>query len=146
MATYHRGMVEGVLLISLVASAIMTGIIVFVHWVHYPGFALIAPETFPEYHRRHSTATTWIVMPVMLVEAATGLLLLWMLPLGAANVAQGLLVLAVWLSTFCVQVPQHQRLSAGHDARTIGQLVRWNLLRVGLWPARTLLVAWMILR
>jgi hypothetical protein len=53
----------------------------------------------------------------------------------------GLLV-AIWASTFLVQVPLHNALVDGFDAGAHGSLVRTNWVRTIGWSARGLLLTW----
>jgi hypothetical protein len=55
-------------------------------------------------------------------------------------VAAGLL-LAVWGSTFLLQVPCHERLSAGWDEAVHARLVATNWIRTAGWTLRLVLLA-----
>ncbi|MDX1563760.1 MAG: hypothetical protein R3236_00075 [Phycisphaeraceae bacterium] len=134
--------------IHLAATLWMTGLIWFVQTVHYPLFALVGPEDFGEYHRVHVRALGRLVGPVMILEAfcATWLLvvsigtavLIW------AAIGWGLLVI-IWLSTFCLQVPAHRVLSrnTGNPHPTIQSLTAGNWIRTIGWSARSALaMAW----
>jgi len=139
---------DAVLIVSLVSSAMLCGLIWFVQVVHYPLFAAVGTEEFAAYHRRHLSRTTWVVAPLMLLEAATACWLLWSPPAGMGLWVNGLqwgLAGAVWGLTFFVQVPLHGRLSLGFDGAVIAQLVRGNVSRVVLWSVRVVLLAvWML--
>jgi hypothetical protein len=79
----------------------------------------------------------------MLIELGTGVALLWRrpvaMPLTWAWV--GLLLLAVvWASTLALQVPRHDELRHGFDARAHRRLVGGNWLRTAAWTARAALV------
>lgn len=138
-------MVTNLLLLAhQLATSAMFGIIWFVQIVHYPLFANVGSAAFTDYEALHQRRTTWVVMPLMLIEAATALLLLisgWSeldrMILGA-NV--GLLAL-VWLSTFFWQVPLHARLARSFNIAAQRQLVRSNWLRTLLWSVRLVLLA-----
>lgn len=139
---------------SCASAWFMAGLIWFVHVVHYPLFDRVGPEGFPDYHREHSRRTTLVVAPVMLLELlAASVLAALLLPrrpdapllalLALLNLA---LVLAVWASTFLVQVPLHDRLARGPDPALVERLVRTNALRVLLWTARAPIASWIVLR
>lgn len=119
----------------------MTGVIWFVQVVHYPLFRFADPDQFVAFSAAHQSRTTWVVVPLMLVELATALLLVIRPPEGARALAiAGVALLGViWLSTAFVQVPLHQRLSAGFDEQVIQALVRTNWLRTVFWSARSLI-------
>lgn len=137
------------LLLSHFATTLfMTGVIWFVQIVHYPLFASTGSTDFRTYEQRHSTLTTWVVAPPMLVEGVTALLLFWFRPTGVSTwqLSIGLaLVAVIWLSTALVQVPCHDALSQGFDSSVHQRLVRTNWMRTATWSLRSLLVAWMVL-
>lgn len=123
----------------------MTGIIWFVQIVHYPLFSRVGGDAFQRYELENTRVTTWVVAPLMLVEVATGLLLFLFTPshsdfvVLSFNVA---LIGAIWLVTFMVQVPQHERLSVSFDATTHQGLLAGNWVRTFLWTAHAILVLW----
>lgn len=136
-----------VLIVHALATCMMAGVIWFVQVVHYPLFNAVGEESFTEYETRHQSRTGVIVGPLMLVELATAILLLAMVPAGVPRWMPlvGLVMLAlVWLSTFGVQVPLHQKLSRGFDARAHGVLVATNWGRTFLWTARGVLALLML--
>jgi hypothetical protein len=128
------------------ATWYMTGLIWFVQVVHYPLFAAVGRQAFSTYEQRHTSRTTWVVAPPMLVEAATAVLLFWLRPPGVSDwqLWTGvILVAAIWLSTALLQVPGHQALSNGFDAVVHHRLVSTNWIRTVAWSLRGLLVLWM---
>jgi|YNPBryunderm2012_1023409.scaffolds.fasta_scaffold35492_2 hypothetical protein len=128
--------------IHLAATWSMIGLIWFVQRVHYPLFHRVGVEQFAEYEQAHTRLTTSIVAPLMLIEAATALVLMSSLaPWTWLNF--GLLTM-IWGSTAIVQIPCHQRLRQGFDAMTHRRLVRSNWLRTTLWTVRGLLVSTML--
>lgn len=130
-----------ILLLHTVSTIFMTGLIWFVQVVHYPLFAAVGRDAAAPYSQRHSTRTTWVVGPPMLVEAGTALWL-WLYPPAGASVlpALGLALLAIiWLSTATLQVPCHNKLAHGFDADVHTRLVRTNWIRTIAWSLRAIL-------
>lgn len=123
------------------ATWFMVGLIWFVQVVHYPLMARVPASETAAYALAHQRRTTWVVAPVMCVEAVTAVLLTWP-PHGPSNPGApfrvlGLTLLAViWFSTFTVQVPLHARLAVGPDCRTVRRLVASNWVRTLCWTAR----------
>lgn len=76
----------------------------------------------------------------MLIEVSSALLLGWA-PHGVFNgtpmrwIGLVLLVL-IWVSTFAVQVPLHERLALGFDRAVWHRLVATNWLRTIAWTVR----------
>ena len=137
------------LLIHAGATLSMGGLIWFVQVVHYPLFASVGRETAPAYFQLHTRLTGFVVVPLMLTELVTAVLLMWQPPSGVpypALTAGLVLLVLVWVSTFVLQVPCHRQLSDGWDELTIRRLVRTNWIRTLLWSARSILVLWMVVR
>ncbi len=135
---------QRIVLANILATAFMTGVIWFVQVVHYPLMAGWPHDRFGEWESLHRDRTGWVVMPVMLAEGAAAAALLvrrpkrvpaWLPWLAAA------LLVAVWASTFLVQVPCHARLALGWDAEVHARLVATNWIRTFVWTARLAAVA-----
>ena len=129
------------------ATLAMTGLIWFVQIVHYPLFAEVGRESFSRYHPAHTSRTGYVVIPFMVLEAATALAIVAFpgtaVPRVQAWVGLGLLGV-VWASTFLIQVPLHRTLGSGFDAAAIRRLVGTNWVRTIAWTARGVLaVVWM---
>ena len=126
----------------LAATLYLAGLIWCIQVVHYPLMDRVGPETFIEFHRQHSLRISLIVVAPMLVELATAVMLVALVPEGVPRAlpALGLGLLAVvWVSTFAVQVPLHARLARGFDPRAHRRLVRSNWLRTAAWTLRAAL-------
>lgn len=129
-----------VLLAHAAATWFMTGLIWFVQIVHYPLMGAVPGEGFPAYAKAHQRLTTWIVGPVMLIELAAAAMLAMGVNVGPDGRSLrwlGLAILVViWVSTFAVQVPLHERLAKGLDRRVWRWLVVTNWARTVAWTAR----------
>lgn len=127
------------LLIHFAATLFMTGLIWFVQVVHYPLFARVGGD-FVAYQQAHMQHTTWVVGPVMLLEAITAVALLLDRPawISSAALWTNLALLAlIWASTVLLQVPQHERLLSGFASGPHAVLVGSNWLRTALWTLRS---------
>jgi hypothetical protein len=128
--------------VNIASTWAMVGIIWFVQCVHYPLLAKVGPATFAEYEDAHRKQTTWVVGPLMLLEVASTLALLWWpnSPLPQATLQTGVVLLAgIWVVTAGLSIPAHHRLSQGFSAQAHKMLVGTNWLRTALWTARGLL-------
>jgi hypothetical protein len=117
------------------ATLALAGLVWFVQVVHYPLFARVGESSFAPYEREHTRRTTWVVAPLMLVEAIAVVGLVVLDP-GVATAVGALVLAGIWASTFLVQVPCHRVLERGWDAAAHRRLVRGNWMRTGLWTAR----------
>jgi hypothetical protein len=127
------------LAVHALATIMMAGLIWFVQLVHYPLLPLVRAEGFARYEREHTRRATWIVAPLMGLQALTAVALV---SLANAATAQafavgGLLLAAViWASTAWLQAPCHRELADGYDALTAGRLVATNWVKTVAWTAR----------
>ena len=134
--------VESAAMAHAAATWLMVGVIWIVQLVHYPMFAALDRAAFQQAHQFHSRSISFVVVPVMLAELLLGFYLWWQagLPHAALAIAQGILVV-IWLATFAVIVPLHDRLQRrGFCEATHKALVRWNWVRTVGWSVRGLLV------
>jgi hypothetical protein len=117
----------------------MVGLIWMVQIVHYPLFRDVGNNQFAKYEQLHSSRITPIVGIPMAIELLTAIALCYSAPssqpkwLAWAGLA---LLVGIWFSTACLQVPCHQKLSSGFDANAYRFLVVSNWLRTSLWTAR----------
>lgn len=131
--------IPAALLLQLLATVFMTGVIWYVQLVHYPLMSGWPHDDFPRWEAAHREQTGLVVVPAMLAEGLAVVVILAWRPVGVpawlAWSGAGLL-LAVWASTFAIQVPLHEQLSAAWDAAAHAWLVQSNWLRTVLWSVR----------
>ena len=135
------------LLANAASTLALVGLIWTVQVVHYPLFGAVGEAHWAAYHAGHGRRITWVVAPLMLVELATAVALVGLRPLAMpawAAVAGAALVGLLWLSTVAVQVPLHNALAGGWDARAHARLVATNGVRTGLWTLRGGLMVWVL--
>lgn len=136
------------LLANLCATGMLVGLIWTIQLVHYPLLHAVGPDALPGYLAEHATRMTILVAPWMIGELVTAGLLLhwrpaavppWMVVAGFAC------CVAIWASTFLVQVPLHAQLAETPDPVLLDRLTLTNWLRTVGWTARgtlCLLMAW----
>ena len=144
-------MVDKLLLLANVASTwAMVGVIWFVQIVHYPLFDRVGESAFQRYELDHQRLTTFVVAPLMLIEAICAVVLVLNRPayLSPALVwTSGFCLALVWLSTFFIQVPLHESLGKrGLDVGLVARLVNGNWIRTFLWTCRGAISLVMIAR
>lgn len=124
------------LLLHFAATWALVGLIWTIQLVHYPLFARVGRETFEAFHKRHTSRITLVVAPLMFGELITAG---WLVIGGNRDpwLLASLVPLAgSWLSTWLVQVPLHQKLEAGFDAKVHQRLVATNWWRTTAWSLR----------
>lgn len=125
-----------VLLLQLLACAAMTGIIWIVQLAIYPLFRELPNEAFEKYHGSYMSKVTFVIVPLMALEALTCVWCLFNFPL-SSQIIPTLLLGVIWASTAFIQVPQHNKLTR----ENAHLLVRSNWIRTIAWTARTVLLA-----
>ena len=139
------------LLLQIASTLALFGLIWFVQIVHYPLHALVGPQEFPRYEAEHANRTGYVAAPLMILEFATAAALLLpryrpvAIPTSQAWFGASLVAL-LWLCTFLIQVPLHNRLHGEPNREAIQQLIRTNWIRTVLWSLRAALVLYWIPR
>ena len=109
---------------NLISSSILLGLILIVHFVHYKSFYFISDKEFIDFHTFHTRSISYLVIPPLI------------------NL---ILVLSIWIVTFLLQVPCHNKLSSGKSETTIKKLIDTNTIRVYLWLFKTISILLIIL-
>lgn len=120
----------------------MTGIIWIIQLVHYPSFYYIDDKKTQEFHHFHQKAITWIVLPLMVGELVLAVLFVWNHPRSLFWWFQLLSIVMIWLVTFFISVPLHEKL-IGEESQQPGvihRLVSTNWARTVLWSLRSLVL------
>lgn len=134
-------------LIHLLSTLMMCGIIWIIQWLHYPLFEYVGEVSFQQYEILHRNWISPIVGPLMLVELGTAVLLVLQRSEGLSPllcwISLGLLVL-IWLSTFFIQVPLHNKITLNYDVEAIKALVNSNWIRTIAWSLRAALLLYML--
>lgn len=133
------------LLANGASTLLLCGLIWTIQVVHYPSFHYVTPERFTHFEAFHQRRISLLVVPLMLVELTSAITLLGYRPEalpGLWALFGVLLVGLIWGTTFTLQVPLHNQLSAGYDKKAITALVAGNWLRTIAWTLRALLVLW----
>lgn len=117
---------------NLIVSSILLGLILVIHFVHYKSFNFIDIEKFVEFHKFHTKNISFLVIPLMIIEVVISIIICYFYfsILSLINLS---LVALIWIITFLLQVPSHNKLSTGKSITEIEKLVSGNVFRVYLW-------------
>jgi len=127
--------------LQFASSWAMVAIIWFVQINQYPLMGLIA--NLKEYQAMSIKRTEKVVIPFMLVELITGILLLFKLSY-LFYLAFALLIF-IWIQTFISIVPIHMKLKEEPNAELVASLVQKNWTRTVLWSLKGLIVLFLYL-
>lgn len=126
--------------IQLAATLFLTGLIWTIQWVHYPSFRWVPDSDFIAFEKFHAQRISAVVLPLMLIELGAAFVFLngsfpaWLKGFNLLS------IVLIWLSTFFISVPCHQRLTQGKCDRQIQRLVATNWYRTGLWTSRSMIL------
>ncbi len=137
------------MLVNFVATAVMTGVIWFVQWVHYPLLAKVPVDRAVETATEHQRRTGQVLAIPMAVEGFTTLGLLISRPESVQIFWPwfGAVLLAVALgSTVFVSVPLHAKMAANPTTDIGRRLVVTNWPRTIAWSLRAVVCSVMILQ
>ncbi len=129
---------------NLITSSALLGLILTVHFVHYKSFKFINDTSFIEFHKFHVKNISFIVLPLMIIEAATSIFICYFY-YSIYSLANLLLVFLIWVTTFLLQVPSHNKLSSGKSILEINKLINGNIIRVFLWFLKVACITYIIL-
>ena len=142
-------MINSILLANFVATCLMTGVIWFVQWVHYPLLAKVPVDRAVETAIDHQRRTGQVLAIPMAVEGFTTLGLLISRPESVQIFWPwfGAVLLAVALgSTVFVSVPLHAKMATNPTADVGRRLVVTNWPRTIAWSLRAVVCSVMILQ
>lgn len=146
-------MSEIILLVNFVATTVMTGVIWFVQWVHYPLLATVpvddSVEIAVEVAEQHQRRTGQVLALPMVVEGFSTLGLLINRPEAVSLILPWVnaVLLAIALgSTVFVSVPLHAKMATNPSADAGRRLVVTNWPRTIAWSARAVMCAAMLLQ
>ena len=118
----------------------MIGLIWFVQVVHYPSFLKIPEANFRDFHSLHVYRTGLVVIPFMVAELITSVLLsIGTYPLTFIHQAGLIIVILIWLSTFAIQMKAHKKINNNVDTSELEKLVKTNWIRTALWSTKGLI-------
>jgi hypothetical protein len=117
----------------------MTGLIWLIQLIHYPAYRYIESSKFISYQSFHTTHIGFIVIVPMILELFTGIHLWWLNKSDYFFILNLTIVIAIWLTTLLLSVPQHHLLAKGKDDKAIEKLIKGNWPRTVLWTLRSVM-------
>ncbi|HQU81767.1 MAG TPA: hypothetical protein PKY59_01495 [Pyrinomonadaceae bacterium] len=135
------------LILQFVSTFYLTGLIWTIQLVQYPFFSYFKDSSFTKYHDDYRFWITPVVAPAMLAELFTAIFLMLFPPseIDYKLLIFGFVLVAViWISTFFLQVPMHEKLAAGFDENAHKILVNTNWIRTFTWSLRSVLMIYLL--
>ena len=137
---------QSMLAMHLALASLMVGVIWVIQLVHYPSFRFTDREKYVSFQIFHMRKISFIVMPVMVLEFLSGLLLvLYHSNHESLLRISFILLLIIWLVTALFFAQIHQKLSKGYDETLVRKLVSFNWIRTLLWTTRTIIITYCLI-
>ena len=130
---------ELLLEVNFISTSVMVGVIWVIQLLHYPSFHFINEKKYIEFQHFHMQRISFIVVPVMLIELASALLLSYFFRSSLTIILLALL-LGIWGITFIFFTNLHQKLTNGYDPSIVDRLVQINWYRTALWSLRLIIL------
>ncbi len=128
---------------------ILTGLIWCIQLVNYPLFPLVDRDKFCDFEKRYQKRISILLFPLIVLECFFAILMLTVAREGIDRIlscALFALLLFIWFSTFCLQIPEHIELSNGFSLKNIKKLGKTNWIRTIAWTFRSFLLLWLLLQ
>lgn len=125
--------------LHVLSTFLMTGVMLFSQFVHFPLFVFADPHRFHFFYNTHYLRSVQVLAAVMLIELVTALFLFYQSK-SRPWVLNFLFVLGTWVVTGFVQGPLHSELQGGYNLMVIEKFIRMNYFRTGLWMAHASIV------
>ena len=122
---------ENLILFNFFISSFMLGLILTTQIVSYPMF-LKAEENFSVYHMSYVNKISIIAAPFMIIELLLSLFFVFFIKSYIA-VSTFLIMVLIFLCTFFIQVPIHEKLKNNFNISLCDKLIKTNWIRVFLW-------------
>mgnify|MGYP001435815482 FL=1 len=125
--------------IQIVCNSYLVSLVFMTQFITYPTFLHIDKDKFSEYHRKYVNNISFIVAPVMLIELLT-LSLIAYFSSEFLIIKSLFLLLVIWLTTFFIMIPSHNRISKSFNKKEIKSLINYNWIRTILWSFKLLVI------
>ena len=119
--------------ILIIINAILVGIIIITQIISYPLFLKVSESSFADYYNTYKNRITIIVIPFMVTELLLTLYIYLYSPNNIFFQISTFILILIWLSTFFIQVPIHNKISIKLEDKMIKKLISTNWIRTFLW-------------
>ena len=129
--------------IHFLSTSIMVGVIWVIQLLHYPSFHFVQKSDYPKFQQFHMSRISFIVIPAMIIEFITGII---MLQFGFSSnflfISSLVILITIWGITFIFFTKMHQVLISGYNEIIVNRLISINWSRTLLWSLRLLILCY----
>ncbi len=131
--------IEVLYFIQIICNSYLLSLVIITQFITYPSFLHIDKRKFPEYHKKYVNKISFIVAPFMIIELLSLSFIAYLS--GEFLIIKSLiLLLVIWLTTFIVMIPSHNKISSTFDEIEIKRLINFNWVRTILWFSKLSLI------
>ena len=124
-------------LIHIICNSVLVGILFVTQLITYPSFLAVVSHVFISFHKRYTMNISFIVIPFMIGELFS---LIYLNYIDSDLFLSLMILLVIWLFTFIILVPIHNKLSLKHNISLINRLINYNWLRTILWAVKLIIL------
>lgn len=119
----------------ILVNVFLLSLILITQFVSYPLFLKVDKKHFTTYHQSYTFYISIVVMPAMLIELFLSFnqIIHSVDYFSILNIA---LLGVIWLSTFFIQVPIHNKIAFNYDKKMIKKLISTNWIRTYAWTCK----------
>ena len=125
------------LIVNFFISSFMLGLILVTQIVSYPLFLKVEVDNFSIFHDDYVSRISFIAVPVMLGELFISTLVYYYFNTFLGSMIL-LSIILIFISTFIIQVPLHNKLKLANNRKHIIKLVNTNWIRTFLWIVKSI--------
>mgnify|MGYP001158435851 FL=1 len=121
----------------------MIGISLITQFITYPSFKSIDIKLFSNFHKTYNRKMLFIVGPIMTIEFLSLAILLFV-NFNLNFLIQFILISLIWVLTFFLIVPIHNKLENQYDKLLNINLIKLNRYRTLIWSLKFILLLFII--
>ena len=129
--------------IHFLSTSVMVGVIWVIQLLHYPSFHFVQKSDYPKFQQFHMSRISLIVIPAMIIEFITGIM---MLQFGFSSnflfISSLVILITIWGITFIFFTKMHQVLISGYNEIIVNRLISINWSRTLLWSLRLFILCY----
>ncbi len=113
-------------------------LILITQFVSYPLFLKVGKEQFSKYRQSYTFYISTIVLPAMVLEILLSFNQI-IHGIDFFSVFNLIIIGIIWLSTFFIQVPIHNKIAYRYDKKLIKKLILTNWIRTCAWTCKLII-------
>ena len=113
-------------------------LILITQFVSYPLFLKVGKEQFSKYRQSYTFYISTIVLPAMVLELLLSFNQI-IHGIDFFSVFNLIIIGIIWLSTFFIQVPIHNKIAYRYDKKLIKKLILTNWIRTCAWTCKLII-------